>query len=228
MSARFWGAAVNSLRHQGYLRTETALPAVLVCLGLMLAAALLSFWGSPALRRRGAIAFPLAAALFVGSAAAASHTFLQVAAALLILLTAFGTGKAVLGWFRVEADFSVLERVGLATGLGLGLLSHFTLLLALLHLLYPAIAFGALAALLGATHRSIWRGAKAIWEGVPGLLAAQADEGPFLLAVVLVFLSIGAVQGLAPAVQFDDLHYHLYGPLAHVAAHRFVLLPDVI
>jgi len=180
------------------------------------------------MRRRAAIAFSVAAVLFVGSAAVANHTFFQIAAAVLILLAAFGTGKAVLGWLGIEAEFSVLERGALATGLGLGLLSHFTLLLALLHLLYPAIAFGALAALLCATHRSIWRGAKGIRDGVAGILAAQADEGPFLLAVVLVFLSIGAVQGLAPAVQYDDLHYHLYSPLEHVAAHRFVLLPDVI
>ncbi len=228
MSARFWGAAVNSLRHQGYLGAETTLGVVLVCLGLVLVAALLSFRGSPAQRRRASIAFSVAAVLFVGSAAAASHTLLQIAAALLILLAAFGTGKAVLGWFGIEADFSVLERGALATGLGLGLLSHFTLLLGLLHLLYPLIAFGTLAVLLGATHRSIWRGAKGIWRGVPRILAAQAGEGPFVLAVVLVFLSIGAVQTMAPTVQFDDLHYHLYGPLQHVAAHRFVLLPDVI
>ncbi len=228
VSARFWGAAVNSLRHQGYLGAATARPATLVCLALVLVAALLSFCGSPALRRRAAIAFCAAAVLFVGSAAAASHAFLQIAAALLILLIAFGTGKAVLGWFGIEADFSVLERGALATGLGLGLLSHFTLLLALLHLLYPAIAFGALVALLFATRRSIWRGAQGVWGGVRGILAAQADEGPFILAAVLVFVSIGAVQTLAPAIQYDDLHYHLWAPLQHVAAHRLVLLPDVI
>ena len=228
VSARFWGAAVYSLRHPGYPGPSSARPATLACVGLVLLAALLSFRGGPALRRRAAIAFCGAAVLFIGSAAAASHTLFQIAGALLILLTAFGTGRAVLGWFGIEPDFSVLERGALATGLGLGLLSHLTLLLGLLHLLYPAIAFGALAALLGATRRSIWRGAKGISDGVRGILAAQAGEGPFTLAAVLIFVSIGAVQTLAPAIQYDDLHYHLWAPLQHVAAHRLVLLPDVI
>jgi hypothetical protein len=225
---RFWGASVFSLRHAGYLGAAAARPVTLACVGLMLLAALLSLRGSPALRRRAAVALCLGAVLFVGSAAAASHVLLQVLAALAILLTAFATGKAVLGWFGIAADFSVLERGALATGLGLGLLSHLTMLLGLLHLLYPAIAFGVLAALLIATRRSLWHGAQAIWSGLRGMLADQADEGPFALAAVVVFLSIGAVQTLAPAIQYDDLHYHLYAPLQHVAAHRLVLLPDVI
>jgi 4-amino-4-deoxy-L-arabinose transferase-like glycosyltransferase len=228
VSARFWGAALFSLRHAGYLGAATVRLAVLVCIGLVALAALLSVFGSPSLRRRAAIALSVAAALFVGSAAAASHTFLQIAGALLILLTAFGAGSAVLAWFHIESDFSVLERGALAAGLGLGLLSHLTLLLALLRLLYPAIAFGALAALLAATRRFLWRGAQVIWAGARGVLADQAPGRLFLLGAVLVFLSIGAVQTMAPAVQYDDLHYHLYAPAQHVAAHRLTLLPDVI
>ena len=114
VSARFWGAALFSLRHAGYLGAATVRLAVLVCIGLVALAALLSVFGSPSLRRRAAIALSVAAALFVGSAAAASHTFLQIAGALLILLTAFGAGSAVLAWFHIESDFSVLERGALA------------------------------------------------------------------------------------------------------------------
>ena len=60
------------------------------------------------------------------------------------------------------------------------------------------------------------------------MLADQAGEYLFFLGAVLVFLSIGAVQAMTPDIQFDDLHYHLYAPIQHVAAHRLVLLPDVI
>ena len=228
VSARFWGAAVESLRHPGYLGAASARPVILVCLALVLLAALLSLVGSPSVRRRAAIAFGAAALLFTGSAAAASHTLLQVAGALTILLAAFGAGSAVLSWFRIEADFSVLERGVMATGFGLGLLSHFMVLLGLLHLLYSAVAFGALAVLLAATHRFIWRGAQGVRASARGLLATEGAEPLFFLGAALVFLSIGAVQTMAPAIQYDDLHYHLYAPLQHVAAHRLVLLPDVI
>lgn len=228
VSARFWGAAFESLRHPGYLGAMTARPVILVCVGLVLLAALLSFVGSPSLRRRAAIAFCAAAVLFIGSAAVASHTFFQIASALLILLAAFGAGSAALAWFGIEADFSILERGALAAGLGLGLLSHLVLLLGVLHLLYPATAFGALAVLLAATHRFIWRYAQGVRAGARSVLADQAGEYLFFLGAVLVFLSIGAVQAMTPDIQFDDLHYHLYAPIQHVAAHRLVLLPDVI
>ena len=227
VSARFWGAASRVYATRG-TRSHDRAPRHPCVIGLVLLAALLSFVGTPSLRRRAAIAFCAAAVLFVGSAAVASHTFFQIAGALFILLTAFGAGSAALAWFGVEADFSILERGALAAGLGLGLLSHLVLLLGVLHLLYPAVAFGALAALLAATHRSLWRCAQGFRASARGVLADQAGEHLFFLGAVLVFLSIGAVQAMTPDVQFDDLHYHLYAPIQHVAAHRLVLLPDVI
>lgn len=228
VSAPFWIAAAKSLGHRGYLGTATARPVTAVCIGLIALAGVLSLIGDSRVRRWAALAVGGAAALFAASAAVASGTAWQIASAGLILFAAYGAGRAVLACFKVEADFSFLERGGLAAGLGLGLLSHFTLLLGLLHLLYPAVAFGTLAAVLVISHRFIWNDIQKVRTYARVNLKFEAADSLFFLVVVFVFLSVVTAEAMAPDVHFDDLHYHLYVPIHYVASHGVVLLPDVI
>ncbi len=224
----FAAKAFPSLFQSGYLGTSQARPVILVSFGYLTLAAILSFAGKILLRRVVAIS-SVAVALVLGLVAALTgHTFLQLLATLLTLITAFSMGTAVLALLRVEKDFSVLERTAMSTALGLGALSHIMVLLGVLGVLYPVVAFTLLALILTLTNRFLLRSGDGIRKSVKNLLLEQAPDHLLLFCGILLFLVLGILQVMAPAIQYDDLNYHLFVPQSYAAAHRLILLPNVI
>ena len=201
---------------------------ILVAVGYLALTTVLSLGTSATVRRRAVIASVSAALLFVGAAAVASGTAVQLLAALLILVTAFSVGTALLALLRVETGFSAWERVALGAGLGLGVLSHLTVVLGIFGALYPAAAFTLLVALLALTHRFLLRSAGWTWRAARSLLMEQAPDHLLLFGILLVFLSLAAVQTMAPPIRWDDLAYHLLVAKRHATSHQLVLLPDVV
>ena len=220
-------AAFRSVLHSGLLGGADARLVILVAVGYLALATVLSLGASATVRRRAVIGSVAAALLFVGAAAVASGTAVQLLAALLILITAFGVGTALLALLPVETEFSAWERVALGAGLGLGVLSHLTVVLGLFGALYPAVALALLVALLALTHRFLMRSAGGIWRETRSLLMERAPDHLLLFAVLLVFLSLAAVQAMAPPIEWDDLMYHLWVPQQYVAGHRLAAFPDV-
>jgi hypothetical protein len=228
ISLAFGFAAFRSTLYAGYLGAASARPVILASICLLMLAAALGFTGSDLARKRAALGFAAAALLLVGAAAVASGTAFQLLAALLILTTALGVGTAFLALLRVEAEFSPVERIAMATGLGLGLLSHLAVVLGILGALKPWIAFTLLAGLLAATRRSLLVSAGWVWRASRNLLIEHAPEHLLIFGAQLVFLSLVAVQAMAPPIGYDDLHYHLFVAQRYVAEHRLLLFPDIL
>lgn len=145
--------------------------------------------------------------------------------ALLSLLLAVGTGvlgiglgERLLEWLGIRT-VSGGERVALAGGLGLGILSYGFLALGLVGLLRPVFIWMmlALAALLAWPQARRW---PARWrENRPAMRAPGFFER-LGITLIIAMLAMVLVRGLAPVTDYDGLAYHLVVPRNYLQAGR--------
>lgn len=145
--------------------------------------------------------------------------------ALLIFIAATALGARLLNWFKLAENFSPLEAIALACGMGLAALSTLTLLLGLAGWVSRWTLLATLTAMLAS-------GAGPL----PGLLrcaAREAEEFAVKLSApgwVMLGLLAAAAALLAPAVfapplDYDVLEYHLQLPREYLELGRVAFLP---
>lgn len=144
-----------------------------------------------------------------------------------IALSTLALGHAFLSRLRLVCGQVELD-LALAGGLGLGILSYTTFLLAVLHLLYlPAwlllIAFLVAAALLTSRNQlTVWSNVR--WR------ASLFGQGVFswgLLSILAVHVLLNLLAALAPATGVDSLLYHLAVPAIYLQKGGMVQLPSI-
>ena len=144
-----------------------------------------------------------------------------------IALSTLALGHAVLSRLRLICG-QVELNLALAGGLGLGILSYTTFLLAALHLLHlPAwlllIAFLITAALL------LPRNRMAVWSNVRWRVSLSGQRMFYwgLLGILAVHLLLNLLAALAPATGVDSLLYHLAVPAIYLQKGGMVQLPSI-
>jgi hypothetical protein len=144
-----------------------------------------------------------------------------------ISLVAAGLGRLVLG--RTSASFvSFGEQALFATGLGLGILSYSTFVLAALQLLYPEgvyilMGLSAVFALLGWLR---WRRPPEL-AGRP-TLPDMSFSDRCVGTIVVACLLLGLLLALTPAVGKDALIYHLAVPKLFLKHQGIYFIPGNI
>lgn len=141
-----------------------------------------------------------------------ADSLLNIALALFIFLLGAALGQMLL---RGLSFTSPGEGLVFAAGIGLGILSLFTLGLGLLGLLYPwlfyALSLGLALLLLPQILSLLKRVTQLRLPSRPPLLI-----GLYLAAT----LSLSFLLALAPPISFDALLYHLVGPKLYIQEHR--------
>jgi Dolichyl-phosphate-mannose-protein mannosyltransferase len=134
-------------------------------------------------------------------------------------------GHLCLSALRVEVEPGI-EEFTIGSAIGFSLLSWLVLSLAVLHLLDTSLVLSFLV-LLTASWLLPLRTRKfreIRWEQ----LALSVSIADVLLSIfVLVNLVIVLISALGPAIEFDDLAYHLVGPKTFVTQHGLAAIPDV-
>lgn len=224
----FVSPALRGMSHPGYLGALEVRGLLECAFAGFLFAALVSLVPSTTVARV-VVAAALSLTLTLAIVAAwRSARIRDVLAALFVVATATSIGSLVLRLLRQGSELSALERFSLATAVGLGVLSHFTLFLSVSGILYAPVAVTIMGAVVVGGARIALRQCQPFGSfSKPLLLSPLRYELLFPVAVLVVLLTC-FIQGLAPPVQYDDLNYHLLIPLRHTQAHRYVLLPDVV
>jgi hypothetical protein len=136
---------------------------------------------------------------------------------------------AGLGWrFVRKEDISLLEKLVLAEGAGLGIMSLLILGMAWAKIIYAPVVIGLLILLTLLTSipilRRIVRAARTPWPGLRPANGFSIFLGLFLTLSLLLSLGIA----LCPPNAWDALVYHLQIPGQILAAHSFALPSDSI
>lgn len=173
--------------------------------------------------------------LLIGLILVAGRAAGAVAAVLWLLALGWAVGDRVLQ-FLLPA--MMRQRLGahrvLAIALGLGLLSHAMLGLALVGLLYQLLVLSLLIGLSLMLRRSLHEllltGAAFAGRGLAALRepAAASLAGWFglpLLALLAIMLSLAFVEAVAPETGFDAMSYHLALLTTYSEHHRLVSTP---
>ncbi|MFN8007051.1 MAG: glycosyltransferase family 39 protein [Terriglobia bacterium] len=124
-----------------------------------------------------------------------------------------------------------MERLSLAAASGFAILSLAVFLLAATHLLYRAATWSLLAFPI------LWWGKKLkqipaeVWPHCQGVAEEQRSLGCklghyVLLAFIIMVLTVVLVSALGPAIEFDDLAYHLVSGKIYIQQHGLMPIPD--
>jgi hypothetical protein len=155
--------------------------------------------------------------------AANLHAIASVVADLLTWAAILAVAAALGSWLTQRLSYrSLLERLVFSTGLGLGVFSLLTLVLALLGLLYRWLFWGLLIA-----------GGLLLWKEIRSLLIALRQDlkqltlpktawFAFLTTFLSVTILLALTTALLPPTEWDSLVYHLVGPERYLQAHRLV------
>jgi hypothetical protein len=147
-----------------------------------------------------------------------------------IMLTAFGLGNWLMFWFKLKVQNSFLQ-AGLATLCGLACWMVISLLLGILGLYYPWIAF--LLTLAASVLTIFWiirhqqiRAANAL----KNILKKSREYrlGALVLSILLLCAFASYLWALAPSVRFDDASYHVAVPMRYIDQHAIVEIPETI
>lgn len=160
----------------------------------------------------------------------------DVAVVAAMLLDGLLLGLRALALMRARVAFSRLERVALATGLGLGVISIGVLILGMLHLYYPAtfaIALLALPWLLPSERRWVAQLARGLRSRVTRLLAWRGTSRVDTIACVLLAVvsastfTFTLVRDLnpAPVLAYDTYQYHWAVPMLLLGSHSMRVFP---
>jgi hypothetical protein len=134
-------------------------------------------------------------------------------------------GDRILSWLLPRSR-PVGEVLGI--GVGLGVLSHGVLLLALVGALHPWVFVAIIAAVPLVAYRGVVERLNTLRERLVGLSRwARAPGTPFYRLVGLNLLGFWIVllviEAVAPEIQYDALNYHLSLPQLYLAQGRMVL-----
>ena len=148
-----------------------------------------------------------------------------------LTLISFGVGYKVLKLFRINLDNS-LERFVFSSGIGLGIISYLTLLLAVLGLLYKWACLLLLFLLLIISLWGIWRN-KSLFSTfkrkIPGSFRLErAYIFEYCLIIILFFyILLCFLSSLAPPIDWDSLVYHLSIPKIWIQNHKAIHIPYI-
>lgn len=143
-----------------------------------------------------------------------------------LILTSFGIGSKI---FRFQ---NPIERLVFSTGIGLGIVSYLTLLLALIGILYK---WTCLILLLILAPFAIWglyderSVVFTIYEKIRSIfpLKRQYIFEYFILSALLISIILNLVISLAPPTDFDSLVYHLSIPKLWNQNHKAIYIPYI-
>ena len=164
----FVSPALRSMSHPGYLGTLEVRGLLECALASFLFAALVSLVPSTTVARVVAAAAVTLTLTIAIVAVWRSARIRDVLAVLFVLATAIPIGSLVLRLLRQGSELYALERFSLATAVGLGVLSHFTLFLSVAGMLYAPVAVTIMVAVALGGHSSVVVHA----PGHPGRLAS--------------------------------------------------------
>ena len=140
-------------------------------------------------------------------------------------------GKQFLQWLRITPNPRV-EDLHLSVVVGIMLISWTVTVLAWFRLLYPAVAYGLLAAPLIVWRRDLRgmlaavRSWPAAWNGRVAVLSGRIVPC-FLIAYALGVLLIVFVSALGPEIQYDPLVVHLKAARTFAQEHRLQAIPEI-
>jgi hypothetical protein len=124
-----------------------------------------------------------------------------------------------------------IERLSLASGAGFSIISLVVLLLAATHLLYRAAAWTLLALPIILGLRRLRHIPRELWPD--SFQKIESDDSIsrklghfFLLALAFAVLSVVLVSALGPAIEVDDIAYHLTSGKIYIQAHGLKAIPD--
>ncbi|HEX2981548.1 MAG TPA: glycosyltransferase family 39 protein [Anaerolineaceae bacterium] len=151
----------------------------------------------------------------------------------LTLLAAVSLGDWIGSRLIPLDQVSILERLILATVVGLGGIMVLGLILGYSRLLYPGVAYGTLAAILVAFYRRLRKEFLPILQRV--YLKIRSMDGSqdyrfrsLYLGLCLVLLIGPFLWSIAPSIRYDALTYHLFAPATFVAEHQIVQIPEAL
>jgi hypothetical protein len=149
-----------------------------------------------------------------------SQSMVAALVATWMFVVAAGSGTLVMRACGVRAE-GPGERVVLSFAAGMTVMGSLVLAIGLLGILTPTIL---LVLLLGLTAVTLAAAGHDLWGlGHDALTAARSAGLP--LALGCVVFTLGLSWALAPAVQFDDLNYHLAVPKTYLQRGAIVDLP---
>ncbi|HGE71944.1 TPA: hypothetical protein ENX78_13965 [Candidatus Poribacteria bacterium] len=148
-----------------------------------------------------------------------------------LTIISFGVGYKVLKLFRIKLDNS-LERFVFSSGIGLGIISYLTLLLAVLELLYKWACLLLLFLLLIISLWGIWRNKdlfSTFKRKIPrSIRLEKAYIFEYCLIIILFFyILLCFLYSLAPPVDWDSLVYHLSIPKIWIQNHKAIHIPYI-
>jgi hypothetical protein len=125
---------------------------------------------------------------------------------------------------------SGIERLSLASATGFAIISLEVLLLAATHLLYRVAAWTLLVLPLVWWSKRLKKIPDEVWTEryrKEDQLSLSRKLGHFfLLALTSVVLSVALVSALGPAIEFDDIAYHLVSGKIYIQQHGLKAIPD--
>ena len=144
---------------------------------------------------------------------------------MLWLATALGA-KAIGDWRLAIGDWQIAKGwawLGLCGGLGLAVLSLLTLVIGLVGLLQPLVAWGMVLLLAVGVRREL----TAVFHTLPQLPKPTTRFERWLALYAIASLLIAFLLALTPETAWDALTYHLVGPQLFADAGRIAHLRDI-
>lgn len=179
------------------------------------------------------IALALAGLTLIGMAILSDAAWPLVAIAWLLLLGWAAAGRLIQRVLPHDGDLAGGEQALLAIAAGLGLASHFGLLLAVTGLVHRwvlvAIMLAGTAVLAGDIWANVRLVGKALGRAEKALSGGTKGWFTLPVGVYLAFFSVLVfVQAIAPEIQYDSLNYHLTVPRIFIEQHRLVAIPWIM
>jgi hypothetical protein len=145
-----------------------------------------------------------------------------------LCVVAHYVGKMFVSATKIQTTPGI-ESVVLRTAAGFSLLSLLTLLLGILRLLYPVVAWTVLLFLTFCWMKhsmiSDWKGL--LWAQGGTRVVNNALIVFLLFGFIAVNLAVVLISALGPAIEFDDVAYHLTGPKTFIDRHALAPIPDM-
>lgn len=162
-----------------------------------------------------------------------SQRIVPAALAGFIIAAAFAAGKLLLRGFKLAAGLDRTTRFALSGGIGLSLVSLFTLTFGLAGLLWQSLFVAAALIVICLECYLQWRERKHPADSIQGSMSVPTSEGNvsyrwlagICLAISIPFLFYMCLGSLLPPTDFDVKEYHLGGPKEYFLAGRIHFLP---
>ncbi|MGB9596820.1 MAG: glycosyltransferase family 39 protein, partial [Candidatus Poribacteria bacterium] len=149
-----------------------------------------------------------------------------------LALISFGIGNKILRLFKVYLDNS-LERFVFSFGIGLGVVSYLTFLLAVLGLLYKWLCLLLLFLLLVISLWGIWKNKGIFSQYKRKIPRSFKLEKAYifeycLLIILSLYILLCFLSALAPPIDWDSLVYHLPIPKIWIQNHKAIYIPYIV